>query len=132
MTTEKKYIYDILLASNNNTSTKKQIIDDINEQPKTIFQKQLSVQDTIQKHFSQILKNDSIIVTDNTSITETLMMKENPNTSRKYNNQELTSVLRRVDRSSCSSHPTVGVCVRTIIHHFGCRIQDRIFSHLHD
>ncbi|CAF1168766.1 unnamed protein product [Rotaria sordida] len=41
------------------------------------FQKQLSVQDTIQRHFSQILKNDSMTVTDNTSITETLLMREN-------------------------------------------------------
>jgi hypothetical protein len=52
------------------------------------LQKQLSVQDTIQRHFSQILKNDSITVTDNTSITETLLMRENhatvPNTSSKF------------------------------------------------
>ncbi len=48
------------------------------------FQKQLSVQNTIQRHFSQILKNDSITVTDNTSITETLLMRENTNTLRKY------------------------------------------------
>lgn len=48
--------------------------------PTSKLQKQLSVQDTIQRHFSQILKNDSITVTDNTSITETLLMREN-NTS---------------------------------------------------
>jgi len=41
------------------------------------LKKQLSVQDTIQRHFSQILKNDSITVTDNTSMTETLLMREN-------------------------------------------------------
>ncbi|CAF1400332.1 unnamed protein product [Adineta steineri] len=41
------------------------------------FQTQLSVQDTIQRHFCQILKNDSLTVTDNTSITETLLMREN-------------------------------------------------------
>lgn len=39
------------------------------------YQKQLSVQDTIQRHFSQMLKNDSITVTDNTTITETLLMR---------------------------------------------------------
>ncbi len=48
------------------------------------FQKQLSVQDTIQRHFSQILKNDSIIVTDQTSMTETLLMKEDSKTLSKY------------------------------------------------
>jgi hypothetical protein len=52
------------------------------------LKKQLSVQDTIQRHFSQILKNDSITVTDNTSMTETLLMRENKsaaaNTLRKY------------------------------------------------
>ncbi|CAF5223590.1 unnamed protein product, partial [Rotaria magnacalcarata] len=41
------------------------------------LQTQLSVQDTIQRHFCQILKNDSLTVTDNTSITETLLMREN-------------------------------------------------------
>jgi hypothetical protein len=41
------------------------------------LQKQLSVQDTIQRHFCQILKNDSLTVTDNTSITETILMREN-------------------------------------------------------
>ncbi|CAF3799329.1 unnamed protein product [Rotaria magnacalcarata] len=44
--------------------------------PSNKLQKQLSVQDTIQRHFSQILKNDSITVTDNTTITETLLMRE--------------------------------------------------------
>lgn len=41
------------------------------------LQTQLSVQDTIQRHFCQILKNDSLTVTDNTSITETILMREN-------------------------------------------------------
>ena len=40
------------------------------------LQTQQSVQDTIQRHFSQILKNDSITVTDNTSITETILRRE--------------------------------------------------------
>jgi hypothetical protein len=40
------------------------------------LQKQLSVQDTIQRHFCQILKNDSLTVTDNTSITLS-MLKNN-------------------------------------------------------
>jgi hypothetical protein len=99
-------LYHFILVNNNNTSTKKQIVADINEQPKTIFQKQLSVQDTIQKHFSEILKNESITVRDDTFITETLMMKENTNPSRKY----------RVNRSKFMT--TVGVCTRIVIHHF--------------
>lgn len=41
------------------------------------LQTQLSVQDTIQRHFCQILKNDSLTVTDKTSITETILMREN-------------------------------------------------------
>jgi hypothetical protein len=41
------------------------------------LQTQLSVQDTIQRHFCQILKNDSLTVTDNTSLTETILMREN-------------------------------------------------------
>jgi hypothetical protein len=41
------------------------------------LQTQLSVQDTIQRHFSLILKNDSLTVTDNTTITETILMREN-------------------------------------------------------
>ncbi|UJR15093.1 hypothetical protein I4U23_002060 [Adineta vaga] len=45
------------------------------------YQKQLSVQDTIQRHFSQILKNDSITVTDNTTMTETLLMREKSSTN---------------------------------------------------
>ena len=49
-----------------------------NQSTHPILEKQRSVQDTIQRHFSQILKNDSITVTDQTSMTETLM------TSRKY------------------------------------------------
>jgi hypothetical protein len=74
----------IFLSVNNNpTSTRKQTVADINEQPKAVFQKQLSIQDTIQKHFSEILKNDSITVRDETSITETLMMKENSHPSCK-------------------------------------------------
>jgi hypothetical protein len=51
------------------------------------FQKQLSVQDKIKINFSKILKNDSITVTDNTSMTETLLMRDNKSaavtTSRK-------------------------------------------------
>lgn len=45
------------------------------------LQTQLSVQDTIQRHFCQILKNDSLTVTDNTSITETILMRENSSTA---------------------------------------------------
>ncbi|CAF1076841.1 unnamed protein product [Adineta steineri] len=45
--------------------------------PSNKIQKQLSVQDTIQRHFSEILKNASITVTDNTTMTETLLMREN-------------------------------------------------------
>jgi len=41
------------------------------------LQTQLSVQDTIQRHFCQILKNDSLTVTDNTTLTETILMREN-------------------------------------------------------
>ncbi|UJR31585.1 hypothetical protein I4U23_019072 [Adineta vaga] len=44
------------------------------------LQTQRSVQDTIQRHFCQILKNDSLTVTDNTSMTETLLMRENSST----------------------------------------------------
>lgn len=44
--------------------------------PSQKLQTQLSVQDTIQRHFCQILKNDSLTVTDNTSITETILMRE--------------------------------------------------------
>ena len=54
------------------------------------FQKQLSVQDTIQRHFSQILKNDSITVTDNTSMTETLLMRDN-------NSAAVTTSRKRLD-----------------------------------
>lgn len=49
-----------------------------------VLQRQRSVQDTIQRHFSQILKNDSITVTDQTSMTETLMKQENNPTTCKY------------------------------------------------
>ncbi len=83
------------ILGDNNISIKKnssQIIANLTEEntdeqqtyPSNKFQKQLSVQDTIQRHFSQILKNDSITVTDNTSITETLLMRENTSTLRKY------------------------------------------------
>ncbi|CAF3816009.1 unnamed protein product, partial [Rotaria sp. Silwood1] len=57
-----------------------QTIDEQQISSTNIFQKQLSIQDTIQKHFSTILKNDSITVTDNTSITETILMRENNST----------------------------------------------------
>ena len=39
------------------------------------MEKQLSVQHSIQRHFSQILKNSSITVTDQTKLTETLLMQ---------------------------------------------------------
>ncbi len=72
----------------NSTQIIANLISDNNDDQQILssnkLQKQLSVQDTIQKHFSQILKNDSITVTDNTSITETLLMRENTNTLRKY------------------------------------------------
>jgi len=87
--------YENIILGDNNISIKKnssQIIANLTEEntdeqqtyPSNKFQKQLSVQDTIQRHFSQILKNDSITVTDNTSITETLLMRENTSTLRKY------------------------------------------------
>lgn len=53
------------------------------QQSTPILQTQLSAQDTVQRHFSQILKNDSITVTDQTSTTETWMKRENSQTSRK-------------------------------------------------
>ena len=53
------------------------------QQSTPILQTQLSAQDTIRRHFSQILKNDSITVTDQTSTTETWMKRENSQTSRK-------------------------------------------------
>ena len=49
--------------------------------PAQKLQTQLSVQDTIQRHFCQILKNDSLTVTDQTSITETLLMRETSSTN---------------------------------------------------
>lgn len=55
----------------------------IDQQSTPILQTQLSAQDTVQRHFSQILKNDSITVTDQTSTTETWMKRENSQTSRK-------------------------------------------------
>ncbi|CAF1369053.1 unnamed protein product [Adineta ricciae] len=55
------------------------------------YQKQLSVQDTIQRHFSQMLKNDFITVTDNTTITETLLMRgKNSNNVHALNASQLT------------------------------------------
>ena len=50
--------------------------DQTNFSPQKL-QTQLSVQDTIQRHFCQILKNDSLTVTDNTTLTETILMREN-------------------------------------------------------
>ena len=41
------------------------------------LQTQLSVQDTVQRHFCQILKNNSLTVTDKTTMTEKLLMREN-------------------------------------------------------
>ena len=71
------------------------------EQPKRAghpLQKQLSIKDTVQQHFSQILKNDSINVTDNTTITETLMMSSNSSvmidTSRKCSDKHLRWYMR--------------------------------------
>ena len=53
-----------------------QDLDEQEVSPPQKLQTQLSVQDTIQRHFCQILKNDSLTVTDNTSITETILMRE--------------------------------------------------------
>ena len=57
------------------------------------LQTQLSAQDTIQRHFCQILKNDSLTVTDNTSLTETILMREN-STSAAATQSMLYLVLR--------------------------------------
>ncbi|CAF2962071.1 unnamed protein product [Rotaria sp. Silwood2] len=91
------------------------------------LQKQLSVQDTIQRHFSQILKNDSITVTDNTTITETLLMRENNSTVINTSNTiQLTPPMSNDDenkrplpvknhkgkRSSCSSRTQFRILTR--------------------
>jgi len=55
-------------------------LDESTASPAQKLQTQLSVQDTIQRHFCQILKNDSLTVTDQTSITETLLMRETSST----------------------------------------------------
>lgn len=55
-------------------------VDEPTASPAHKLQTQLSVQDTIQRHFCQILKNDSLTVTDQTSITETLLMRETSST----------------------------------------------------
>ncbi|CAF1603366.1 unnamed protein product [Rotaria sp. Silwood1] len=72
------------------------------------LQTQLSVQDTIQRHFCQILKNDSLTVTDNTSITETLLMRENSSsTLTTLNMNQLTpSILNDDENKQPSKNKT--------------------------
>ncbi|CAF2757119.1 unnamed protein product [Rotaria sp. Silwood2] len=74
------------------------------------LQTQLSVQDTIQRHFCQILKNDSLTVTDNTSITETLLMRENSSSAvATLNTNQLSPLISNDDenkRPSSNKNPS--------------------------
>nr|CAG4643270.1 EOG090X07NG [Ilyocryptus agilis] len=71
-------------------------VDEPTASPAQKLQTQLSVQDTIQRHFCQILKNDSLTVTDQTSITETLLMRE---TSSGINLHPLTPPMSNDDEN---------------------------------